>query len=505
MRRYLVILLALALMAPAVCAGEEPAAAFAVMGYDDADTYRDWSANQFFARLAERTGVAFTFRQYTKAAEYRAALSALRPDGDLPDVLFKASLSPSECMDLLDRGVLIDLKPLIAQHAPHLAALIRQDTSVLDAITLPDGRIAALPFINDAPAQNVLWINQDWLKALKLDMPTTADELTGVLQAFKTGDPNRNGKADEVPLAFLGVYDLKYLAHAYGMIANDFNVFERDGQAVFMPLEPSFRPFVAWLRALYEQKLLHRDGFTTVDALRRVSDAKATPVFGALFAPLISGVLPAEWTDSYRALPPLVYEGRQVYRTIADAVTAGTFAVTTACKDPAAALHWVDYLYSEEGSILALAGQEGVDYLMDGDGTWRKTELASQPGYLSEYGIMTGSALPGISNDAFQRKFSDATVRKVSEQIDVVAAVAANPFPIIPLTGAQTDEIAPLQAAIGRYVDESIARWVIGEWELTDEQFGAFSKQLDELGLAAFMRFWQDALDGRQEGAHAAP
>ena len=188
-----------------------------------------------------------------------------------------------------------------------------------------------------------------------------------------------------------------------------------------------------------------------------------------------------------------------MYRTIADPVTTGTFAITAACKDAGAALAWVDYLYSEEGATLALAGQEGVDYVVDGDGTWRKTDITSQPGYLSESGIMTGTVPPGISNDAFQRRYSDQTVRNVSEQIDIVSAIAQTPFPTIPLTQEQADYIAPLQAAIGRYVDESIARWTIGEWELTDEQFAEFSQRLADLGLQEFMTFWQEKLDQHAE------
>lgn len=505
MRRILIILLAMAILLPSGGLAAQGTPVFMLMGYDHADTYRDWSTNLFFSRLAERTGVIFNFRQFTQLDEYHTALAALNAADDLPDVLFKADLSPAESITLMERGVLVDLGPLIPQHAPNLSALMAANPAITQAITLPGGQIAALPYINDSPAQNCLWVNQDWLSALRLDMPATAEELTAVLDAFKTGDPNRNGKSDEKPLAFMGAYDLKYLAHAYGLIANDFNLFEEDGKAVFMPLAPAFRAFITWVHDLYVRGLLDRDGFTTMDALRRVTDAKTTPVLGMLFAPLVSSVLPTEWTASYRVVPPLTYEGEQKYRVIADPVTAGTFAITTACEDPAVALAMVDYLYSDEGAVLALAGQEGIDYVVDGDGTWRKTDAASEPGYLSESGIMTGTVPPGISNDAFQRRFFDTTVRQVSEQIDLVAAAATNPFPVMALTQAQVDEIAPLQTAIGRYVDESIGRWTIGEWALTDAQFAAFEEELGRLGLEAFIAFWQNLLDQSREVVHAAP
>ena len=70
-------------------------------------------------------------------------------------------------------------------------------------------------------------------------------------------------------------------------------------------------------------------------------------------------------------MPPLRYGGRQVYRPIAMPVHTGAFAVTAACRDVAAALQWVDYLYLPEGAVLASIGLEGEDYVVDGDGSWR--------------------------------------------------------------------------------------------------------------------------------------
>ncbi|MBQ6257380.1 MAG: hypothetical protein IJJ60_12375, partial [Clostridia bacterium] len=63
------------------------------------------------------------------------------------------------------------------------------------------------------------------------------------------------------------------------------------------------------------------------------------------------------------------------------------------------------------------------------------------------------------------------------------------------LTKAQEAEIAPLQAEIGYYVDMQLARWVLGEEEISDESFAKFEQRLNELGLNRFLAFWQDVLD----------
>ena len=90
---------------------------------------------------------------------------------------------------------------------------------------MPDGTIPALPLINLLHNHNAIWINQDWLTTLGMELPTTAEELVEVLRAFRDRDPNGNGRADETPLAFLGMWDLQFLSHAFGFISNDYSLY----------------------------------------------------------------------------------------------------------------------------------------------------------------------------------------------------------------------------------------------------------------------------------------
>ena len=53
-----------------------------------------------------------------------------------------------------------------------------------------------------------MWINSTWLKRLKLETPKTAEELTEVLRAFKTGDPN-GLDADGTPMPIWEPYTLE--------------------------------------------------------------------------------------------------------------------------------------------------------------------------------------------------------------------------------------------------------------------------------------------------------
>ena len=497
---YLMAALFLIVSLPIFAVGSQPHL-ISVIGYEAADNNRQWQDNLFFQRMAQRTGLQFSFSQYADLDAYKAHLKGLRKDDpDLPAVLYKARLDYDTAADLYEEGVLVDLAPYLQEYAPNFFLMMQQNPEIERAIMLQDGSVVALPFISRLPGQNILWINKAWLEELKIPMPRTIEELEQALTAFKNRDPNRNGRNDEIPLSFIGPYDLKYLSHAWGLIANDFNIFVDGGTVKFMPLEDRFTDFITWCRDMYAAGNLDRDGFTTADTLRRQTDAKAVNRYGAFFGPLPTTVVPMEWTGQYQALLPLSYEGETVYRAVASRVFFGTFALTAACDDIPGMLSWVDYLYTQEGAVLAGIGLEGEDFVRDGDGSWRLLRETGDRTYFSQVIIATDQSAPGISNEDFQCYYTDPIVRSLTEQTERVAQVSSLPFPDLPLTRDEAEKIAPLQSSIARYVDESIARFVLGEWQITDGQLEEFQNELEALGLNEFFAFWQNVYDRGMRG-----
>ena len=149
-------------------------------------------------------------------------------------------------------------------------------------------------------------------------------------------------------------------------------------------------------------------------------------------------------------------------------------------------------------NILSCIGQEDVDYLVDGDGSWRLIE-SNQSNYdMYKAGTLIegGTEGPGVMTGDFQSRISGGTlVKTILEKQAQFSEYVRMPFPYYTLTREQEAEIAPLQAEIGYYVDMQLARWVLGEAEISDESFAQFEQQLNELGLDRFLAFWQDVLD----------
>ena len=113
-------------------------------GYDGENSTHDWNTNGFFLRMQERTGLTFTFDQYTSLEKWQAAKDAMfAPGGNLPDVLFKAALTSEEMICYSDSGQLIDLGPLLEENAPNLWALLEANPDWREAASQRKDRGAA--------------------------------------------------------------------------------------------------------------------------------------------------------------------------------------------------------------------------------------------------------------------------------------------------------------------------------------------------------------------------
>ncbi len=496
MRRCLAMLLAVLLCFSVTSALAEE---FSLAGYDGgSSTTHDWSTNYFFTAMQERTGVTVSTTQYTELADWTKAKAAmLSGETELPDALFKAELTPTETLELYEAGKLIDLRPYLEEYMPNLYALLQEHPDWEKAISMPDGAIVALPLINELQNNNAMWINRSWLDKLGLEVPTTADELTEVLRAFRDGDPNGNGKKDEVPLEFLSMWDLRFLGHAFGLVSDDYNLYvDENGQVQTTLTKDENRAFLTWLHELWEEGLLDTNGFTTADSLRAITDSDADITYGVMLAPTPLSLTPSSALSQYELLMPLTYNGEQVYRDLLGDVVRGTFAVTSACENPGTVLSWIDYLYTEEGCHLVQAGEEGVDYQFNSDGTWNwipsNEEVTSS--VLPDKTIADGGTQPGFSSVSFQLAFDQKETKTIITQLAKLKEISVQPMPLVTMNKTQSERVSAIQADLGSYAEITMTRFVTGDIPLNDDTWQNFCQTVQEKGMDELISIWQEAI-----------
>ena len=470
------------------------ASALTVTGYDGDSSARTWETSKFFARMEEMTGVAVEPHAVAEKKDYDKLIAGM-VSGDIPaDVLFKAELTRSKERELVDAGAIIDLAPMIEENMPNLMALLNAHPEWKDVMTLPDGRIASLPLLNDQERQVMVWINRVWLDRLDIAVPQNVEELTAALLAFRDRDPNQNYKPDEVAADMMGVWEMRWLLPYFGIVADDYNIARVDGKAVFAPELPQYRAFIGLLRDWSAQGILTRDAFLGVHSasMYEEKDEKAVAASGVMVTVSPYTHVPVSYMTEYEALLMPGPDGEVVWRDMLGSVWTGAFAVTSACADPAAALAWVDALYSEEGAKLAYAGAEGEDYSFNSDGNWEfKVDTFRTVDEIRAEALMyTGATMPGVVPNGFMSKVDSAPDQHVMEQNARVSAVAQQVTYAYALEDQAQERANALAAELGRLVDEGIARFATGETELSDENYAAWLKELRDAGSAELVEIF---------------
>ena len=500
MRKLFSLMLAL-VMAMAAISGAYAETAFTMAGYDHEDTGHDWTTNLFFQRMEERSGVHFDLTQYKTAEAWKAAKAQmLAGTVELPDAFFKAALTPQETMQLLEAGKIIDLKPYLEQYAPNLWALLNSNPAWMEAVTLPGGEVAALPSIDELQFTNAMWINQTWLNKAGLSMPTTAEELTEVLRVFKERDMNGNGKRnDEVPLTFSSLWDLRFLGHAFGINANDYHItMDENGVVSEVLTSDANRALLTWLRQMWAEGLLDETGFSGLRDLSAnassSSDKEQEVVYGVMFASTPVSLVSTSALKEYALLDPLTFEGKQIYRDLTGDINRGTFAITSACEDPAALLSWVDYLYTEEGFILSEAGVADEEFYWNDDGTWLWDNTDSlMSTILPQNTLRAGTSMPGVASIAFQQKIDDASTQFIVNSLLRLKGFDSEPYPQVYLTQEQQSRVDELIWNISKYAEYQMVWFVAGDVELNDQTWQEFCSKVKELGMDELVSIWQTA------------
>lgn len=494
MRRIAALLLTIAVLFSAAAA-EDPQKApdFIMEGFDGGVTGRSWDTNLFFSRMQEKTGISFQFRQYTEYDRWTERKRELLDGQDLPDVLFKAELSSAEVRDLYQAGRIIDLSPYLEKYAPDLWKLLEEHPDWKAAVTLPDGSIPALPAVIMLQSNDAMWINTTWLKKAGMEVPKTAEELTEVLRAFRDKDPNGNYQQDEIPLTFVGMWELRFLGHAFGIIDNDYYVSVKDGKVSSSLTSDENRAFLTWLHTLWEEELLDHGGFSNVDSLRQITDDSAVIPYGMLLSSTPLTILPESALSQFAVLEPLSWQNRQVYRDLFGDLARGTFAVTSACKEPEKLVAWVNFLYTQEGSHLAFYGLEGEDYIWNEDGFWEWNDDMETVANvtLPEHTLSEGGTTPGITDSVFQMKYRDGKTRTVIEQLTALKQFCVVPYPQVTLSAEDEARVAEIQKGLSSYAETAMARFVTGDVELTDENWAVFCRTAEEKGLTEMVAIWQ--------------
>jgi len=412
-------------------------------------------------------------------------VSLIIASGDLPDAIAcgtqfgGSTFSQSQLDQYGAQGIFIPVQDLIREHSIHLRSFLEKRPDIESFVTSLDGNIYSFFGVNECyhcNHQQKAWINSTWLKNLNLEMPRTTDDLKNVLMAlmaFKTQDPNRNGKPDEIPMA-ASVDGWRtnidgFLMCAFIYTDSDQNlVFDKNKKIQYGPAQNEWREGLKYLRDLYVNGLIAPESFTqSTSMLAQINEAGEEPVIGVGFGGvnfLCSGAAVSDKFKQYDALPPLTgpngYASVASYNNLAPA-DVGIFVITKAAKEPALIMRWLDYWYSEDGRNWLDMGKKGRDW-REGDGD---TEL------------MLFQATKLYEPFAFPNS-------------ELVPTIVALPDKIT--------DFSLIKTSITEYTKQHVARFVTGDLDIyNDADWNNYIKGLNDLGLQKYLDICQEGYEAK--------
>ncbi|GAA0459851.1 hypothetical protein Ade02nite_13970 [Paractinoplanes deccanensis] len=504
-----------------------------VMSPADADTKLD--TNTATKALSDKFKIQFQFQSTNQdggAAKEKRQISLA--SNDYPDLFLLVpwvdAFTKVEVQKLGRQGVAVPLEDLIKENAPNIQKALDSNATLKAMSVSPDGHIYALPQWSDCyhcAYPDKLWINSSWLKKLNLQMPKTPEELRTVLKAFKTQDPNGNGKADEIPMT-TSVGDSSLIGYLMGAFAYNpvganngiRSLLELNGDKVETPVDKAnFKAGLKYINSLYKDGLIDPASFTqNAEALQAIgNNPKAVQIGSApvLWPGIFVQLGQKDGRDKqYDAVPPLTGPDGTSYTGYTPTTSTGyTFMLTNKSSKEArvAAIKMLDYLYTEEGLLNTMVGPENVAWVKPGPGdialdekakpiykALNSAEVPKNVGWnaLAQYNVTlafrNGLVVPKdiYSEQGLERRLFEAT-KQYEPHADKSLV-----FPEVSIwvSDSEASELATLKTNLDSYVSQGQLAFITGSKNI-DTEWDTWVKGLDGVGMKRYLEINQKAYD----------
>ena len=350
----------------------------------------DYDTNWYTQYVKEQTGIDIEFF-FLPSEDAATKLDMMISAGDkLPDIILEYTTDSLFYYGSL--GYYLPMNDYFDEYAYYWYQSMEYATELEKTLTNQvmyayDGNIYAFPNTSaniSADGENLMYINQQWLDNLGLEMPTTLDEFYDVLVAFRDGDPNGNGIADEIPLVGYNSYDRRgdvvgdlinaftYYPYDYAERTNNFRMVVNDGEVSTAVIQEEYREALRFMKKLYDEKLLSPLSFSQTDVeLKAMVDRPAgeDTIVGCMGLNATSGGkglynASDEYPKAleYAALPCLI--GPEGVQYAARQATSYSYSIviTKDCENPEVAFRLLDWFSGPETSITARYGEKDVDW-----------------------------------------------------------------------------------------------------------------------------------------------
>lgn len=485
----------------------------------------DYDDNYLTKLFETNTGIDLEFYFFpTNNTEAQQQLELLIVgNAELPDIISTLALSDSARASYGRKGIFLDLKGLIEDYGYWIKpALEFLDETTREKLwiygTSPDGGFYGWPYYNDSYSgvvdQTFAAINQTWLDVLDLEYPETTEELYNVLVAFRDNDPNGNNEQDEIPM--VGSINGNenpywYLLNCFTYMQDNFLVVE-DGAVNVCYTSDAFREGLEYMHRLVSEGLLYSGSFTQERAQLKsmidlpTQDDTIVGSFFGYYTLLTSTTEENAKILEYVNLRPVLNPRGTTYSTRKGEVFTYTTYITKDCESPEVAARFLDYLNEKEIALIIRWGELGVNWRYATADEGLKYPKSGYKPLVTQLKRVWGQENNVIWNNNLSRILAEGYIGTNTYKpgdnpiynyqtdifIDMVESrrndglYPSERIDKIIYTDEELSEIIDIETALKNYVNESIARFAVGDLNI-ETDWDTYLSNLNSMGLSEYL------------------
>ena len=495
----------------------------------------DYADNAMTKKLTDETGIKLDIIA-SSTTDANTRRNVLFSSGDYPDLVLGNYISRDFMTTYANEGILIPLDEYNPTDYPRIKALWEEYPSVYSVIRGSDGKIHALPAINDCQHcvddgarvfSYMPWLRDNYNNKI----PTNLDEFITYLRYVRDNDINGNGdKNDEIPFLFRGDQQRRPIALFAKMFmpfvtGPDWGYTMENGNVIAQYKDPRFREALKVMNQLYRENLIYHDSFST-NANQLIALVESEfPTVAMMVGQHLSGMTygTGERRIDYNLMQVLAGPTGLRYGSNNHpwwVVNLGLF-ITDKCKDPALAIAMYDYLLRTDvalGTYIGLKGEAWDDadpgtlgingqpalykYLITWNGPDQKVNMGwNQQGTfpqslsfrLGEQAMgfdivkrwmQTGD--PSLRNQILNNPSYFETHNYLSLEGRRELWMPIDVF-VPPFTAnvVDTAKLADINTPLNSFIDQACAQFITGDRDINNEAaWNAYLQELDRMGAA---------------------
>ena len=431
----------------------------------DEGTYED---NRWVKWIREQSGIDLTIVPVARN-QAQDKLNILFASNQAPDLVW--DYDRSYIGKLVTQGVIQPIGDYIDKYSTSYKKYLEENPDLKAQITF-NGEIYAIA--TKRPVTNIanhgIWIRQDWLDELKLERPTTMEELVNVAKAFK------EHYAGSTPIVGYTTFDI-YSA-LYGAMNSQWYL--EDGKMTYGGVLDRFADVIQLEKELYEQGLVDKE-YMTDNNNQRANQLWTTGKAGILMGQWGGGNIDILMKDLIANVPTAKPEPMETvstqyghYGAYQESSPLIYVAFNKDMKNPKAAIEYLDWML-EKGWFTLVNGEEGVHYQLV-DGVAKRTDIDKfnkEVLYAGEYAVVRKDNMKP-EDLLIQAADDEMSQRMAALSVESVRLALKNEFRRDTPYQPTFNEINEIRATLDTFIRETRATAVTqgdkytGQWALEE-------------------------------------